>query len=245
MYRYKLTIEYDGTGLAGWQRQADAPSVQQYLEEAIEKFARHPVRLHVAGRTDAGVHAFGQVAHFDMEKQMPPAKVVGAINYHIRPNKIAVVDCEELTEDFHARFGAKKRYYVYRIINRREPLALEEGRAWFVPVKLDVEKMRLASAYFIGQHDFTSFRASQCQSNSPIKTIDELRIEQNGDLIEIYVSAKSFLHHMVRNITGALKFVGEGRWEVDQIPEAIKACDRSAGAVTAPACGLYFIKVDY
>jgi tRNA pseudouridine38-40 synthase len=245
MYRYKLTIEYDGTGLAGWQRQADAPSVQQYLEEAIEKFARQPVRLHVAGRTDAGVHAFGQVAHFDMTKQMPSSKVLGAINYHIRPNKIAVIDCEEVTEDFHARFGAKKRYYVYRIINRREPLALEAGRAWFVPVELDVKKMRQAAAYFIGQHDFTSFRASQCQSNSPIKTIDELRIEQNEDLIEIYVSAKSFLHHMVRNMTGALKFVGECRWEAEKIPQTLEACDRSAGAVTAPAHGLYFIKVDY
>lgn len=245
MYRYKLTIEYDGTGLAGWQKQADAPSVQQHLEEAIEKFSAQPVRLHVAGRTDAGVHAFGQVAHFDMLKSMPSKKILAAINYHIRPNKIIVVDCQQVGKDFHARFGAKKRYYVYRIVNRREPLALEAGRAWFVPVKLDVEKMRLAAKHFIGKHDFTSFRASQCQSNSPIKTIDELRIEQKGDVIEIYVSAKSFLHHMVRNMTGALKYVGQGKWEVEKIPEVLKACDRNAGAVTAPACGLYFIKVDY
>ncbi|PIR37368.1 MAG: tRNA pseudouridine(38-40) synthase TruA [Alphaproteobacteria bacterium CG11_big_fil_rev_8_21_14_0_20_39_49] len=245
MNRYKLTIEYDGTGLVGWQRQSDAMSIQQCIEESIEKFSGENVRLHVAGRTDAGVHAFGQVAHFDMQKIMPPLKVMGAINQHIRPNKIVVVDCENVNKDFHARFSAKKRYYVYRIINRRAPLAIEEGRAWFVPVELDIDKMKEAASYLIGQHDFTSFRDSQCQSNSPIKTLDEIRIEKNGELIRISVSAQSFLHHMVRNITGTLKLIGEGKWQPEYIKEIIASKNRCAAGPTAPAYGLYFIKVDY
>jgi tRNA pseudouridine38-40 synthase len=245
MNRYKLIIEYDGTGLSGWQRQSDTPSVQQHIEESVTKFSQEEVRLHVAGRTDAGVHAYGQVAHFDMKKNMHETKVMGAINQHIKPNKISIVDCVKVDDKFHARFGAKKRYYVYRIINRRAPLALDDGRAWFVPLKLDVEKMKKASSYLLGKHDFTSFRDSQCQSNSPIKTLDEVRIEQKGELIEIYVSAKSFLHHMVRNIAGTLKFVGEGKWDPEYLKEIIEAKNRCSAGPTAPAHGLYFIKVDY
>jgi len=245
MNRYKLIVEYDGAKFAGWQRQSDVPSVQQCIEESVQKFTNEDVRLHVAGRTDAGVHAYGQVAHFDMNKEMLASKVMGAINQHIKPNKIAIVDCQKVTDEFHARFNAKKRYYVYRIINRRAPLAIESGRAWFVPIKLDIDKMREAASYLLGKHDFSSFRDSQCQSNSPIKTLDEIRIEQSGELIEIYVSAKSFLHHMVRNITGTLKFVGEGKWSPEKIKDIIEAKDRCAGGPTAPAHGLYFIKVDY
>lgn len=245
MNRYKLTIEYDGTGLAGWQRQENVPSVQQCIEDSVKKFTKEDVRLHVAGRTDAGVHAFGQVAHFDMRKEMLASKVMGAINQHIKPNKIAIVDCQKVGEEFHARFNAKKRYYVYRIINRRAPLALESGRAWFVPIDLDVEAMCRAASYLIGKHDFSSFRDSQCQSNSPIKTLDEVNIVQNGELIEIYVSAKSFLHHMVRNIAGTLKFIGEGKWSPESIKDILEAKDRCSGGPTAPAYGLYFIKVDY
>lgn len=245
MPRYKLTIEYDGTGLAGWQRQADAPSVQQYIEEAAEKLAEAPVRLHTAGRTDAGVHAMGQVAHFDMEKEVAPEKVMGAINFHLESPNIAILHAEKTGEEFHARFSAKKRYYVYRIINRRAPLALEHNRAWFVPMKLDIDKMREAASYLIGNHDFTSLRDTQCQSISPVKTLDEIRIEQNGDLIEIYVSAQSFLHHMVRNITGTLQFVGCGKWQPSYMQQMLEAKNRSAGGPTAPAHGLYFIKVDY
>ena len=245
MNRYKLIVEYDGTGLAGWQRQADVPSVQQCIEDSIEKFTNEKVRLHVAGRTDAGVHAYGQVAHFDMNKDMIADKIMGAINQHIKPNRIAIVKCDKVNDEFHARFSAKKRYYVYRIINRRAPLAIDSGRAWFVPIALDVEKMKEAASYLVGKHDFSSFRDSQCQSNSSVKTLDEVRIEQSGNLIEIYVSAKSFLHHMVRNITGTLKFVGEGKWKPEKMRDIIEARKRCAGGPTAPAHGLYFIKVDY
>ena len=246
MPRYKLTIEYDGSDFAGWQRQADAPSIQQSIEGAIEKFTDEPpIRLHTAGRTDSGVHAIAQVAHFDMQKDMQAIKVMGAINQHVKPAKIAIIKCEIKDDDFHARFSAKKRYYKYRIINRRAPLALEDGRAWFVPKKLDIQKMQQAADYLIGTHDFTSLRDSQCQSNSPVKTMDEIKIIRDGELIEIYVSAKSFLHHMVRNITGTLKDVGEARYQPEYIQEILAACNRSAAGPTAPACGLYFMKVDY
>ncbi len=245
MPRYKITIEYDGTGLAGWQRQNDVPSVQQYLEEAIEPFAGTFVRVNAAGRTDAGVHAFGQIAHFDMAKQLPTDNVMKAINFYLATPNISVVDVEEVSSEFHARFSAQKRYYVYRMINRRAPLALELNRAWFVPGRLNIDKMRQAATYLVGQHDFTSLRDSQCQAQSPIKTLDEVRVEQNGDIIEIHVSAKSFLHHMVRNIAGTLKFVGDGRWQPEHIPQMLAACDRAAGGPTAPPHGLYFVKVDY
>jgi tRNA pseudouridine38-40 synthase len=245
MPRYKLTLEYNGTGLAGWQRQPAAPSVQQYFEEAIEKFCGEQVRLHVAGRTDAGVHAWGQVAHVDLARDFRPVNVMGGLNFHLRPARIAVVAAEKVDENFHARFSAKKRYYCYRIINRRAPLILDEDRAWFVPVPLNVEKMREAAAYLIGEHDFTSLRDSECQAKSPIKTLDEVRIEQCGELIELHVSARSFLHHMVRNITGTLKFVGEGKWEPEEIPKILAAKERKAAGPTAPPGGLYFVRVEY
>jgi tRNA pseudouridine38-40 synthase len=245
MPRYKCTVEYDGTAFAGWQRQSGAPSVQQSIEEAIFKFCGEDVRIHTAGRTDAGVHAYALAIHFDLAKDAPPDKVMGAINFHIQPNKIAILTCEVVSEEFHARYCALKRYYVYKIINRRAPLALEDGRAWFVPTKLDVEKMRAGAAYMLGNHDFTSLRDSECQAKSPIKTLDEIRIEQNDEFIEVYVSAKSFLHHMVRNIVGTLKFVGEGKWQPEYVKEIIQARDRAKAGPTAPACGLYFIRVDY
>jgi tRNA pseudouridine38-40 synthase len=245
MPRYKCTVEYDGTDFAGWQRQAHDMSVQQALEEAIFKFSGEDVRIHTAGRTDAGVHAFALAIHFDLVKDWDAEKVMGAINFHVRPHKVAILTCEVVSDEFHARFSAKKRYYVYRIINRRPPLVLDEGRAWFVPVALDVEKMRAGAAYMLGKHDFTSFRDSECQGKTPIKTLDEIRIVQTGELIEVYVSAKSFLHHMVRNIVGTLKFVGDGRWQPEYVKEILEACDRTKAGPTAPAYGLYFIKVDY
>jgi tRNA pseudouridine38-40 synthase len=245
MPRYKLTIEYDGSGFAGWQRQHDMPSIQQAIEEAIEKFGGEKTVLHTAGRTDAGVHAFAQVAHFDLKRDAPPDVVMGAVNFHLQPAKIALIQCEIASDDFHARFNAQKRYYVYRIINRRPPLVLESGRAWFVPVKLDVEKMRAGAEFMLGLHDFTSLRDSECQAKSPLKTLDEIRIEQDGELIEIHVSAKSFLHHMVRNIVGTLKFVGQGRWKPEYVKEVLEAKDRSKAGPTAPACGLYFVRVEY
>lgn len=245
MPRYKLTIEYEGSGFVGWQRQDHAMSVQQCLEDAFFRFCGEEVRLSVAGRTDAGVHALGQVAHVDLERDFPSHNVMGAINQHIKPAKVAVVACEQVGEDFHARFGAKKRYYFYRIVNRRAPLVLDHQRAWFVPVSLDVEAMRKAASYLVGTHDFSSLRDSQCQAKSPVKTLDEIRIEQHGQEIILHVSAKSFLHHMVRNIAGTLKTVGEGKWEPEYIPQMLAAKDRRSGGPTAPADGLYFVKVDY
>jgi tRNA pseudouridine38-40 synthase len=245
MPRYKLTIEYDGTGLAGWQRQKDTPSVQGHIENSIFKFSGKQVNLCTAGRTDAGVHAIAQVAHFDIDKEYPEETIIGAINQHIKPNKISVIACEQVSDSFHARFSAKKRYYLYKIVNRRSPLALESGRAWFVPVKLDIQEMRKATQYLIGKHDFTSFRDSQCQSASPVKTLDEIEIINYGQEIAIYVSAKSFLHHMVRNITGTLKYIGEGKLSATDIPEILKDKKRCSAGPTAPAHGLYFVKVDY
>ena len=245
MPRYKITIEYDGSGLAGWQRQPDVPSVQQHIEEAIEKFCGQAVRLHTAGRTDAGVHALAQVGHFDMEKDFPPEKVTAAVNFFLKEQNISILKSELVSEEFHARFSATKRHYIYRIINRHAPLAVERNRAWQVPVPLDIKKMRKAAKHLIGKHDFSSFRDAQCQAKTPIRTMDEIRIEQYDELIEIHVSAQSFLHHMVRNITGTLKMVGQGKWEPDYIKEIIEAKDRQRAGPTAAAQGLFLVQVDY
>ncbi len=241
MPRYKCAIEYDGTGLAGWQRQDDAPSVQQYIEEAIYKFCGEKVVVFTAGRTDA----IAQVIHFDLESDQAADKVMGAVNFHLKPEKIALLKVEVVTDEFNARFSAQKRHYIYRIINRRAPLALDAGRAWFVPVQLDEKKMQAAAKFLIGQHDFTSFRDTECQAKSPIKTIDEITIRREGDLIEVYVCAKSFLHHMVRNLVGTLKFIGEGKWEPEYIKDIIEAKNRQKAGPTAPPDGLYFLRVDY
>ena len=245
MQRYKCIIEYDGTNFSGWQRQADQSSIQQCLEEAIFKFSGETVTIHVAGRTDAGVHAFGQVMHFDIEKSISAEKIMGAMNFHLKPNPISVIGIEEASEEFHARFSAQKRHYIYRIINRRAPLAIEHLRAWHIGVPLDVDKMRQAANNLIGTHDFSSFRDSQCQGNTPIKTLDEIKIERSGDLITIEVCAKSFLHHMVRNIAGTLKFAGEGKWSANEVKKILEAKDRTKAGPTAPAYGLFFVKVDY
>lgn len=245
MPRYKCKVEYDGTAFCGWQRQGDALSVQQTLEEAIEKFCTEQVRIHTAGRTDAGVHATGQVIHFDLAQAYDTYKIHGGINFHARPQPVCVLSVEEVNEEFHARFSAKKRYYKYRIVNRRTPLIIDANRAWQVPLPLDVSAMKEAAAHLIGKHDFSSFRASECQAKSPIKTLDELRIEQNGEEIVFYLSAQSFLHHMVRIIVGSLEHVGSGRWTPQDIQKALAACDRRAGGRTAPAQGLYLTQVDY
>lgn len=245
MPRYKITIEYDGTGISGWQRQINSSSVQQFIEEAIEKFSQEKVTVHGAGRTDSGVHALAQVAHFDLKKSYPDFIVQRAINHYLRPNRVIITYCEIVNETFHARFSAKKRHYRYIILNRSSPSSIDLDRSWHIREKLDIEKMQQASSILVGEHDFTSFRTMRCQALSPIKTIDEIKIHQEEEKIIVNISAKSFLHHMVRNIIGTIVPVGLGKISVEDISKIIQAKDRKEAGVTAPAQGLYFKKVEY
>lgn len=245
MNRYKLLIEYAGTNLAGWQRQANAISVQQVIEEAIEKFTGSSAVLFAAGRTDAGVHATGQVAHFDLAINLEPYKIMQAINHFTKDYPVAVVDCEQTDSDFHARFSAKARHYLYRIINRNGKIVLDLNRAWWIKPRLNVSAMQEGAEYLIGMHDFTSFRASHCQARSPIKTLSKIEIRAAGPEIHFHLSAPSFLHHMVRNIVGSLVLVGLGKWQPNDIKAALYKKDRAAAGPTAPAHGLYFTGVDY
>lgn len=245
MYRYKITIEYLGTNLAGWQRQAEVMSVQQILEEAIRKFSNEQVTLFGSGRTDAGVHAIAQIAHFDISRYFEPHKIIRAINYFVRPYAVGVWDCELVNSNFHARFSATTRHYVYRILNRPYPSVINLDRVWWISLPLDVSAIKKSSSYLLGKHDFTSFRAGSCQSKSPIKTLTKLDIIKENEEIKLYFSAPSFLHHMVRNIVGSLVLVGKNIWQPEQIKEVLEAKDRKAAGPTAPACGLYFMKTDY
>jgi len=245
MPRYKITIEYLGTDLSGWQRQANAMSVQELIEEAIYSFSSERTTTHAAGRTDAGVHALAQIVHFDLEKEHEPYTVMRAINHFLQPHIIAIIDCETVTDDFHARFSAKARHYLYRINNRRGKVAIDQDRVWWIHDKLDVSAMQQAANYLIGQHDFSSFRASECQAKSPVKTLTSLNIVRRGEEIHFSVSAPSFLHHMVRNIVGTLVMVGQGKWRPEDVLHALKEKKREAAGPTAPAYGLYFVKVDY
>ncbi len=245
--RYKLTIEYDGSNILGWQRQKDGPSVQEYLETVLEKLSGIKSEIAGAGRTDAGVHALGQVAHMDFDTNMESWKIREAFNAHLRQlgAKVSIIDVEEVADDFHARFSAQGRGYIYRIFNRRAASVLLENRVWWVPVKLDIELMRQGAQYLLGHHDFTSFRAAACQAKSPIKTLDKLDIIKQGDEIIFTVEARSFLHHQVRNMVGTLKMVGEGKLSPDDVKRILDAKNRSAAGVTAPAEGLYLAKVMY
>ncbi len=249
MTRYRITVEYDGGDFVGWQRQANGPSVQAALEEAVRRFCGETVLVEGAGRTDAGVHALAQVAHLDLAKQTTADTLMAALNFHLKPAPVAVLAAEAVSADFHARFSAICRAYLYRIVNRRAPLALERGRAWFVPQPLDAGAMHAAAQVLVGRHDFTSFRASECQARSPVKTLDILTVarpeEAGGDLIEIRAEARSFLHHQVRNFAGSLKLVGEGKWAADDLRRALEARDRAAAGPTAPAAGLYLTAVGY
>ena len=246
MARYKLTLEYDGRGFVGWQRQDNGPSVQQAVEEAIERFTgESSVTVYGAGRTDAGVHALGQVAHVDLAAARDEDEVLGAINYHLTPAAISVLAVEAVDDDFHARFSALERRYRYRIVNRRAPLTLDAGRAWRVPVTLDAEAMDEAARALVGQHDITSFRASQCQAISPLKTLDALSVTRTRDDIEIMARARSFLHNQVRNMVGSLALVGEGKWSKGDLAAALAARDRTAAGPCAPAEGLYLVDVRY
>lgn len=245
MTRWKLILEYDGTGFCGWQRQSHDVSVQQVLEEAFQRFCGETVTLHVAGRTDAGVHAVGQVAHVDLERATDADEIQGAINFHVRPHRISVVAVDQAAPDFHARFSALARSYRYTLVNRRAPLALMADQAWHVPRLLDVALMQKAAHHLIGKHDFSTFRASNCQSNSPIKTLDKMAVAQEGETIMFTTKARSFLYHQVRNMVGTLVLVGAGQWSVDDFAKAFAAADRTRGGPTAPPQGLCFMEVEY
>jgi tRNA pseudouridine38-40 synthase len=245
MPRYKLTIEYDGTPFVGWQIQAAGASVQGELCSAIERFSGETVTVAGAGRTDSGVHAIGQAAHIDLTEDWPADKVRDAVNSHLRPNPIVVIACRKVDATFDARFSATARHYRYRILPRRARPALDDNRVWWVPRDLDVWAMNEAAQALVGHHDFTTFRATGCQAKSPVKTLDGLDAFERDGEIWIEASARSFLHNQVRSMAGALKAVGEGRWQVGDVARALEARDRTACAAVAPACGLYLIKVDY
>jgi tRNA pseudouridine38-40 synthase len=245
MPRYKLTIEYDGTPFVGWQAQDNGVSVQSVLTAAVAAFASEPVAVSAAGRTDAGVHALGQVAHLDLAKDWDVDTVRDAINFHLRPQPIAVLAVERVAPDFDARFSAVKRHYLYRIVNRRADLTLEQDRAWRVPRPLDTEVMQLAAQRLIGRHDFTTFRSTECQAKSPVKTLDRLDVARGGDEIRISAVARSFLQHQVRSMVGSLVHVGEGKWSVDDLAAALAARDRTRCGQVAPPHGLYLVRVDY
>jgi len=245
MPRYKLTIEYDGTPFVGWQSQDNGISAQAVLTEAIAAFAGERVTVNGAGRTDAGVHALGQVAHMDLAKAWDGDTIRDAINFHLRPRPVAVLTAESVAPDFDARFSAVKRHYLYRIVNRRADLTLDQNRAWRVPRPLDAEAMHSAAQRLIGRHDFTTFRAAECQAKSPVKTLDRLDVARDGEAIRITASARSFLQHQVRSMVGSLMHVGEGKWTADDLASALAARDRTACGQVAPPQGLYLVRVDY
>lgn len=257
MTRWKLTIEYDGRNYAGFQIQKDIVTVQEEIQKATKQFSQQDIGITVAGRTDSGVHAYGQVAHFDLDykhkdgtkREMSGHDLAKAINAYLMPQPIVILKAEEVGENFHARFGAKHKLYTYKIINRAHPLGLDQGRAWWRKTKLDVDAMRQAAKYFLGKHDFTTFRDTECQAKSPVRSVDSLEIETRdilgGTEILFHVRGVSFLHHQVRNMVGTLTLVGEGKWQPEDIQTAIDAKDRQAGGPTAPSDGLYLVSVDY
>ncbi|NCO03691.1 MAG: tRNA pseudouridine(38-40) synthase TruA [Alphaproteobacteria bacterium] len=252
MKRWKITIEYNGADYAGWQRQDNVPTIQDEIQKAIYKFCQQDIGIVGASRTDAGVHALGQVAHFDLDygdRDISGYELAKAINAHLRPQPISVIKAQEVVSDYHARFSAHKKLYMYRLINRPSFLTLDRGRAWHFKRKLDIDAMIDAADIFLGEHDFSSFRAAECQAKSPIRTIDTLSFTTlpsgNGTEIQMYIEGQAFLHHMVRNIMGTLTLVGEGKWSKQDVAQALKAKDRAAGGVTAPPDGLYLMHIHY
>lgn len=245
MPRYRLILEYDGTPFCGWQRQADRMSVQQALEEALQKFCGETIRVQAAGRTDAGVHATGQVVSFNLATPKSPFRVREALNYHLRPHPVAVLEAEAVPEDFEARFSAIARHYRYRILNRRAPAALLRHQAWHVPMALDAERMHEAAQTILGRHDFSTFRAAECQASSPVRTLDRFEVHREGEEIVIEASARSFLHSQVRSMVGSLKLVGEGKWSSADFRAALDAAQRARCGPLAPPHGLYLTGVDY
>jgi tRNA pseudouridine38-40 synthase len=245
MPRYKLLIEYNGAPFVGWQVQHNGVSVQGVLTAAVAAFCGESVHVQGAGRTDAGVHALGQVAHIDLAKPWDTDTIRDAVNAHLRPHPVAVLTAERVADDFDARFSARQRHYVYRIVNRRPDLTLEAGRAWRAPRPLDVGAMHEAAQRLVGRHDFTTFRAAECQAKSPVKTLDRLDAERDGDEVRVHASARSFLHHQVRSMVGSLVQVGEGRWSADDLARALAARDRNTCGPVALPDGLYLVRVDY
>jgi tRNA pseudouridine38-40 synthase len=245
MTRFRLTIEFDGRDYMGLQRQDHGPSIQQAVEEAVEGIVRHPVTLVAAGRTDAGVHALAMTAHVDIAREIGAHRLMEGTNAKLRPQPIAVLACEEVEPDWHARFSCIGRRYLYRIANRRAPLALDRGRAWRVPVVLHADEMNRAAQYLVGRHDFTTFRSVHCQAESPVKTLDRLTVRRLGAIIEVEAAARSFLHHQVRSMVGCLALVGRGKWSPRDLKDALEARDRAALGFNAPPDGLYFVEALY
>jgi tRNA pseudouridine38-40 synthase len=245
MTRFALTIEYDGTPFFGWQRQPDGPSVQQSIEMAIAKTSSVETQVHAAGRTDAGVHALAMCAHFDLDTELTPFRLAGALNAHLRPAPISILDCQIVPDDWHARFSCIGRAYEYRIVNRRAPLTVERDRAWQVIQKLDATAMHDAAQLLVGLHDFTTFRSTQCQSDSPIKTLDRLDVRREGEHVIVEAAARSFLHHQVRSMVGSLAAVGTGRWSAADLKASLEAKNRTELAHNAPPEGLYFVRAVY
>ncbi len=245
MPRFKLTIEYDGRPFVGWQRQENGLGVQEVIERAVQGFSGEDVTSHCAGRTDAGVHARGQVAHFDLSGDWEPGRVRDALNAHIRSYPISVIAAEKVDKNFHARLSAMERCYEYHILNRRSPPAVERGRVWWMPTPLDAESMADAAKMLHGNHDFSSFRAAGCQANSPVKTLEELTVIRTGDTLIFAARARSFLYHQVRNMVGTLSWVGQGKWSKKDVLRALDARDRARAGPTAPAEGLFLVGVSY
>jgi tRNA pseudouridine38-40 synthase len=245
MTRFAFTVEFDGRPFMGWQRQSHGPSVQQAIEDAIFAVTGERIAIHAAGRTDAGVHGLAMRAHADIEKDMTPFRLMEAINARLRPQPVAILACEIVPDDWHARFTCTGRSYVYRIANRRAPLTWENGLCWRVIQPLDEQAMDKAAKLLVGRHDFTTFRSAHCQSESPLKSLDRLDVKRTGDRIAIYAAARSFLHHQVRSMVGCLALVGMGRWSADDLKAALEAKDRAALGLNAPPDGLYFVNASY
>ena len=245
MTRFALTLEYDGRPFMGWQRQDHGPSVQQVVEQSILSITQQDVRVHAAGRTDAGVHALGMRAHFDLETRLTPFRLMEGINAGLRPHPVAVLACDIVADDWHARFNCIGRRYVYKITNRRAPLTLDKGHSWQVAPPLDAGAMHEAAQILVGQHDFTTFRSVHCQAQSPVKTLNSISVTRFDEEIEVEVAARSFLHHQVRSMVGSLKLVGTGKWTDDDLREALEARDRRALGFNAPPDGLYFVEAVY
>lgn len=245
MTRFALTVEYDGRPFMGWQYQDHGPSVQQAIEDALHGITGEDAPVHAAGRTDAGVHALGMRAHTEIDKDIAPFRLMEALNAHLRNVPVAILACEAVPGDWHARFSCIARHYVYRIVNRRAPLTFDKGLKWRVPAELDAAAMHEAAQILVGLHDFTTFRSAHCQSASPVKTLDRLDVAREGDDISIHASARSFLHHQVRSMVGCLSMVGRGQWSADDLRDALEAKDRAALGLNAPSDGLYFVRADY
>ncbi len=243
--RFRLTVEFDGRPFMGWQRQPHGPSVQAALEEAAQAILGEPIQVHGAGRTDAGVHGLGMVAHMDVSRPIAPFRLMEGINARLRPLPVALLACDTVSPDFHARFSCVARHYVYRIINRRAPLTLDAGQAWRLRGPLDSDAMHMAAQMLVGRHDFTTFRSIHCQADSPVRTLDRLDVLRDGARVTVLASARSFLHHQVRSMVGCLSLVGQGKWSADDLRRALEARDRTALGLNAPPDGLFFVRADY